>query len=165
MKRLTTLILALVFTMVCATAFAAAPTEPASIVKVRDAKLAAAVKDIKEIQIKDLLGMMKKKQKFVLLDIREPAEQGFVIPAKKLVKIPRGLLEWLVWKQVKLTDNVVVYCKSGARGAFATKLLNDLGYKKAVNLKGGIVAWLESGKPVQTYIGNIKPTGYKFPKK
>jgi len=164
MKKLTTLILALVFTMVCATAFAAAPTEPASIVKVRDAMLAKANSQITNIEVKDLISMMKKKEKFVLLDIREVAETGFVIPSKNLVKIPRGLLEWLAWKQIKLTDKVVVYCKSGGRGAFATKLLNDMGFK-AVNLKGGIIAWLEAGKPVQTYIGNIKPVGYKYPKK
>jgi rhodanese-related sulfurtransferase len=164
MKRLTTLIMVLLFMLASVSAFAAAPTEPASLAKVREAKLAKAVSQIKEIEVKDLIGMMKKKEKFVLLDIREASEQGFTIPSGNLKKIPRGLLEWLVGKQIKLNEKVVVYCKSGARGAFATKLLNDLGYKNAVNLKGGIVAWLEAGYPMNTYIGNIKPTGYKFKK-
>ncbi len=108
--------------------------------------------------------MMKNKENYVLLDIREAKETGFTIPSKNVKMIPRGLLEWLVGKQIKLDEKIVVYCKSGGRGAFATKLLNDLGYKNAVNLKGGIIAWLEAGKPVSTYIGNITPTGYKYKK-
>ncbi|PLX70427.1 MAG: sulfurtransferase [Denitrovibrio sp.] len=163
MKRLTTIIFVLIFTMTCFTAFAAAPTEPASITKARDAMVDAAVKQIKEIEVADVISMMKNKESFVLLDIREAAEQGFIIPGNTK-KIPRGLVEWLVGKQVKLNETVVVYCKTGLRGAFTTKVLNDLGYSKAVNLKGGIVAWLEAGYPVETYIGNIKPDGYKFAK-
>lgn len=164
MKKLTAFIIVLLFAMTSMTAFAAGPTEPASLAKARDGLLAETKKGIKEITVNDLLGMMKAKEKFVLLDIREANEQGFVIPGGNLKKIPRGLLEWLVGKQIKLDEKVVVYCKSGARGAFATKRLMDLGYKNAVNLQGGIVAWLEAGFPMSTYIGNITPTGYKFAK-
>ena len=47
---------------------------------------------------------------------------------------------------------IFVYCKTGGRGALATKLLNDFGYKNAVNVNTGIVAWVKAGYPVQTSI-------------
>lgn len=42
---------------------------------------------------------------------------------------------------------VAVYCRSGRRSANAAGLLAKKGYK-CVNLYGGILAWIESGKPV-----------------
>lgn len=45
---------------------------------------------------------------------------------------------------------VVVYCGSGvARGPQATKLLNQAGFSRAVNLKSGIEGWREAGLPIQ----------------
>ena len=43
---------------------------------------------------------------------------------------------------------IVVYCATGARSAFATKSLEELGYESVVNLDGGIVEWKRSGLPV-----------------
>lgn len=42
---------------------------------------------------------------------------------------------------------VAVYCRSGRRSANAAGLLAKKGYK-CVNLYGGILAWIEAGKPV-----------------
>ena len=42
---------------------------------------------------------------------------------------------------------IAVYCRSGRRSANAAELLAKKGYK-CVNLYGGILAWIESGKPV-----------------
>ncbi|MBQ9525674.1 MAG: rhodanese-like domain-containing protein [Bacteroidaceae bacterium] len=54
-------------------------------------------------------------------------------------------------KKAKATlpkNNVIaVYCRSGRRSANAAELLAKKGYK-CVNLYGGILAWIESGKPV-----------------
>jgi rhodanese-related sulfurtransferase len=47
---------------------------------------------------------------------------------------------------------IFVYCKTGARAALATKLLNDFGYKNAVAVDTGGVAWVKAGYPVQTSI-------------
>lgn len=44
---------------------------------------------------------------------------------------------------------IAVYCRSGRRSAGAAGILGDKGYK-LVNLKGGIIAWKEAGKPVIT---------------
>ena len=47
---------------------------------------------------------------------------------------------------------VAVYCRSGRRSANAAGLLAKKGYK-CVNLYGGILAWIEAGKPV---VQNVK---------
>ena len=44
---------------------------------------------------------------------------------------------------------IAVYCRSGRRSAHAANRLAAEGYK-AVNLKGGILAWKEAGMPVIT---------------
>ena len=42
---------------------------------------------------------------------------------------------------------IAVYCRSGRRSALAAELLVEKGYK-VVNLKGGILAWMEAQLPV-----------------
>lgn len=42
---------------------------------------------------------------------------------------------------------IAVYCRSGRRSAKAAAQLAKSGYN-AVNLKGGIIAWTESAKPI-----------------
>lgn len=43
---------------------------------------------------------------------------------------------------------VVVYCRSGRRSAMAAQQLLEKGFK-VYNLKGGILDWIEQGKPVE----------------
>ena len=47
---------------------------------------------------------------------------------------------------------IYVYCKTGARAALATKLLNEVGYTNAVAANTGGVAWVKAGYPVKTSI-------------
>jgi rhodanese-related sulfurtransferase len=44
---------------------------------------------------------------------------------------------------------VIVYCGIDLRGPLATKTLNDLGYRNAVNMIGGLKSWKEAGYPLQ----------------
>jgi thioredoxin 1 len=50
----------------------------------------------------------------------------------------------------KLDKNkpVFVYCASGGRSGSATEILEELGFKKIFDLKGGYRAWTSAGKPV-----------------
>lgn len=50
----------------------------------------------------------------------------------------------------KLDPNtpVYVYCRSGRRSANAMSILHDKGFAEVYNLKGGIMAWEQAGKPV-----------------
>ncbi|MES2004190.1 MAG: rhodanese-like domain-containing protein [Bacteroidota bacterium] len=44
---------------------------------------------------------------------------------------------------------VLVYCLSGARSAAAAKYLQENGFTNVQNLKGGLLAWKQEGKPVE----------------
>jgi len=88
----------------------------------------------------------------VIIDVREPNEYEVAhIPGS--INIPRGLIEFSVWSVLSdPSQKIWVYCKTGARAALATKLLNELGYKHAVAIDTGGVAWVLAGYPVQTSI-------------
>jgi len=84
------------------------------------------------------------------IDVREPDEvaQG-VIPGA--TAIPRGFLEARIEDTVRDRDApIVVYCAGGARSAFATQSLQELGYTNVVSLAGGFGAWKAAGLPFAT---------------
>ena len=88
----------------------------------------------------------------VLVDIREPVEWEQYIDGA--VQVPRGLLEFVADPQspkhnnaLDPTGRVIVYCRSGTRGALAALTLKTLGYEHAANLDGGFTAWKEAGLP------------------
>ncbi|MBA3276618.1 MAG: molybdopterin-synthase adenylyltransferase MoeB [Chloroflexia bacterium] len=84
------------------------------------------------------------------IDVREPDEvaQG-VIPGA--TAIPRGFLEARIEDTVRDRDEpIVVYCAGGARSAFATESLHELGYTNVVSLAGGFGAWKSAGLPWAT---------------
>jgi adenylyltransferase/sulfurtransferase len=84
------------------------------------------------------------------IDIREADEvaQG-VIPGATV--IPRGFLESRIEDAVRDRDEpIVVYCAGGARSAFATESLHELGYTNVVSLAGGFGGWKSAGLPWET---------------
>jgi sulfur-carrier protein adenylyltransferase/sulfurtransferase len=84
---------------------------------------------------------------FVDVRNREEWEEGFVPGA---LWIPRGNLESRIEGLVPDRDReLVVYCASGARSAFAAKTLNELGYTRVANMAGGFVDWKRNGYDVQ----------------
>ena len=101
--------------------------------------------EINEITVTQLVDKLQQGKKIYLIDVREPAEYeaGHLENAKN---VPRGLVEFVVPRQIKDANaEIVVYCKSGARGALATQSLQSIGYKNVVNLKGAFLAWVKEG--------------------
>jgi len=86
----------------------------------------------------------------VILDVRSAAEfaEGHIPGA---ILIDQGQSDFMEKAQAALPTEktIALYCRSGRRSANAAGRLADAGYK-CVNLKGGIVAWKEAGKPVVT---------------
>ena len=84
----------------------------------------------------------------VVLDVRSADEyaQGHIQGA---VLIDVGQSDFLDKAKAALPvdKTIAIYCRSGRRSANAAGRLADAGYK-CVNLKGGITAWKEAGKPV-----------------
>lgn len=80
-----------------------------------------------------------------LLDVREPHEWEIVhLPGATL--IPRGELPNHL-SELSQTDEILVYCRSGARSAQAVQFLRQMGFKKARNVKGGVLAWAHEVDP------------------
>ena len=84
-----------------------------------------------------------------LLDVRtlEEWNEGHLKGAKRVTLSESGFAD-----QVKAVFDpakpIVVYCRSGKRGAKATKLLQDAGFTTVHDMAGGITAWQKAGKPV-----------------
>ena len=88
----------------------------------------------------------------LLLDVREPDEwaAGRIDGA---VHIPMsGLMQRV--DEVPKDRDVVVVCKTGARSAQVTAFLLQRGWSTVRNLDGGIVAWVQAGRPLVTGDGN-----------
>ena len=86
----------------------------------------------------------------VILDVRKADEfaEGHIAGA---ILIDQSQSDFVAQAQAKLPKEktVAIYCRSGRRSASAAGKLAAEGYK-CVNLKGGILAWKEAGKPVTT---------------
>ena len=46
-------------------------------------------------------------------------------------------------------EEMVVHCKMGGRSAKAADFLRSVGFKKVLNLKGGILDWIDKVDPTQ----------------
>jgi molybdopterin/thiamine biosynthesis adenylyltransferase/rhodanese-related sulfurtransferase len=97
---------------------------------------------IREVEPADVLDQVGSS---IFLDVREPDEyeQGAIPGA---VHIPRGHLEFQVEGRLLNKDEpVVVYCAGGARSAFATKTLQEIGFTNVVSVIGGFNRWKDEG--------------------
>lgn len=80
-----------------------------------------------------------------LLDVREPHELEIsALPDAK--NIPLGQLAARL-SELDSAEEMVIFCKSGARSARGLELLVSAGFKKVKNLKGGINAWAREVDP------------------
>lgn len=95
-------------------------------------------------------------EKYVIIDVRSPEEYAAGhIPGA--ISVDFGKLFFNIAALVPNPDTeVIIYCRSGGRSVIATKLLVDLGYKNATNLKGGFMDWAKAGYLVETKHGLFK---------
>ena len=109
--------------------------------------LAATKKEIREITTHQAAELLA--DDYVALDVRDPEEydQGALVGS---LHISRGQLESQIEQRIPETDTkIVVYCAGGARSAFATKTLNELGYSEVVSMMGGFNQWKSDGREWQ----------------
>lgn len=93
----------------------------------------------------ELQAKLARRDRFVLLDVREPFEYDIChIPGSRL--IPLGQLPSRM-SELDSADEIVLQCKSGVRSARALKLLSEAGFSKLFNLEGGILAWSDQVDP------------------
>ena len=136
-----------VFSMLSLTfAQATKPAGPPPIVNQMVAKAKAA---IKVVSAEDVKAAIDKKEKAVILDVRDSGEYtaGHLPGA---MNVSRGTLEWGIWGKVPdQSAKIYVYCKTAGRSALATQTLNGLGYKNAVLMDAQFEDWIKKGYPVE----------------
>lgn len=99
--------------------------------------------EIREIDVDELASLLD--QGAVLVDVRGPTEfEQARVPGAVLVplaSVPDQL------DQFSTDDTTYVICRSGARSMNACRFLAAQG-REAVNVAGGMLAWINSGRPV-----------------
>jgi adenylyltransferase/sulfurtransferase len=99
---------------------------------------------VPEITVKELKRRLDAGDKIHVVDVREPGEYeicnlgGLLIP---LGELPARLHE------LDAESEIVVHCRSGNRSARAVEFLQDSGFERVWNLKGGIRAWSDEIDP------------------
>jgi rhodanese-related sulfurtransferase len=93
----------------------------------------------------------------VLIDIRSDsqiARDGSIAGA---LVIPRNILEWRLDpasqhrhpRAPQLDDHVILLCNEGYQSSLAAATLQQLGFARATDVKGGFQAWRAAGLPVE----------------
>jgi sulfur-carrier protein adenylyltransferase/sulfurtransferase len=100
-----------------------------------------------EITAVELKQRMDRGDKLVIVDVREPNEyQINRIPGAVLIplgEIPRRYAE------IEQDGELIVHCKMGGRSAKAADYLRSVGFTRVLNLKGGILEWVDKVDPSQ----------------
>ncbi|WP_155374038.1 adenylyltransferase/sulfurtransferase MoeZ [Catellatospora vulcania] len=99
------------------------------------------------ITARELKEMQDADKDFLLVDVREPAEFEIVrIPGSVL--IPKGeILSGEALAKLPQDKQIVLHCKSGVRSAEALAALKAAGFKDAVHVQGGVLAWVKTVDP------------------
>lgn len=50
--------------------------------------------------------------------------------------------------ELDINGKYLLFCRSGNRSVKAVLLMNQMGFKNALNIAGGIIAWQKAGKPL-----------------
>ena len=83
----------------------------------------------------------------LLVDVREPHEYEIVqIPGSVLIPKDR-ILSGEAFSELPQDKPLVLHCKSGARSAEALAALHKAGFKDAVHVGGGVLAWAREVDP------------------
>ena len=98
-----------------------------------------------DIDVLQLKAKLDRGDRFLLLDVREPHEHQLCrLPGAVLIpmrEVPKRL------EELDRNQEIVVYCRSGARSAKIAQLLRASGFPVVRNLTGGILAWSDKVDP------------------
>jgi adenylyltransferase/sulfurtransferase len=111
---------------------------------IRGEEAPAVTTGIAEITPRDLKARLDRGDDLFILDVREPHEYQICNINGKL--IPLGDLPRRV-SELDSSREIVAHCRSGKRSADAIAFLQQAGFKKLLNLKGGILAWADDVDP------------------
>jgi molybdopterin/thiamine biosynthesis adenylyltransferase/rhodanese-related sulfurtransferase len=111
---------------------------------VRGEESPVRVTNIPEITPRELKARLDRGDDIFILDVREPHEYQICNLHGHL--IPLGDLSKRV-NELDSSREIVAHCRSGKRSAEAVEFLQRAGFRKILNLKGGILAWSDEVDP------------------
>ncbi|MEZ4703627.1 MAG: rhodanese-like domain-containing protein [Bdellovibrionota bacterium] len=100
---------------------------------------------ILKMTVQELKEKMDKGDPIFLLDVRRPEERD-ICKLEDEANIPLHELEERIGE---LDPNVetIIYCRSGGRSMQACQFLDSKGFKKVINVTGGVLAWSDFVDP------------------
>ncbi len=89
---------------------------------------------------------VEKLESVKIIDVRTPEEYNEQHLSNSIL-IPLDTLETEIVKMgnLKKSDEIIVYCRSGRRSEEAYNILKSLGYTNVKSMSGGITAWTSLG--------------------
>jgi len=111
---------------------------------VRGEEAPTPVSTVPEITPRELKVRLDRGDDMFILDVREPHEYQICNIGGYL--IPLGDLSRRV-SELDSSREIVAHCRSGKRSAEASEFLRQAGFRKVLNLKGGILAWSDEVDP------------------
>jgi molybdopterin/thiamine biosynthesis adenylyltransferase/rhodanese-related sulfurtransferase/molybdopterin converting factor small subunit len=100
-----------------------------------------------EITSVELKQRLDRGDALTIVDVREPNEYQINRIAGSTL-IPLGDIPKR-YTELNPTDEIVVQCKMGGRSAKAADFLRSVGFTRVLNLKGGILDWIDKVDPTQ----------------
>jgi len=103
------------------------------------------------INVKQLAEMLQARERgekdFVLIDVREPNEYDIVsIPGSVLIPKDKFLLGDAL-ANLPIDKQIVLHCKVGGRSAEVLAAVKGAGFKDAIHVGGGVLAWVSQIEP------------------
>jgi molybdopterin/thiamine biosynthesis adenylyltransferase/rhodanese-related sulfurtransferase len=103
------------------------------------------------INVKQLAEMLQARERgekdFVLIDVREPNEYDIVsIPGSILIPKDKFLMGDAL-ANLPIDKQIVLHCKVGGRSAEVLAAVKGAGFKDAIHVGGGVLAWVNQIEP------------------
>ena len=102
---------------------------------------------IQEISPGELKERLDRGDPLVLVDVREPFERQIAdLPDYGELRIPVMEIPFR-GPELNPDSEIVMYCRSGPRSSWATERLLEMGFRKVLNLRGGVLEWKSEVDP------------------
>lgn len=107
-----------------------------------------AKKRVRETNVDEVKGKLDRREKFLLVDVREESEFAKDhLPGA--LHLGKGVIERDVEQKVPDPNTpMILYCGGGFRSALAADNLQKMGYTNVLSMDGGIRVWREKGFPL-----------------
>ena len=107
-----------------------------------------AKKRVQETTVDEVKAKLDRKQKFLLIDVREESEYA-KDHSPGAIHLGKGIIERDIEERVPdQNTTMVLYCGGGFRSALAADNLQKMGYTQVISMDGGIRGWREKGFPL-----------------